>query len=250
MSASRSHHGALALKIVVTVLLLAWMAFSTDLDAIGATVRRLDAGVIGSALLCVLAQQAVLAWRWHRIVHWLGGTHWSLAQSLRWVFVALFFNQALPTAVGGDAVRIWALYRHGMARHVAIGSVAVERGSGLGLLALTIAMAVWLAPSVGGPRTESALLGASLLIVVVLIAALFTDKWLTRWLPSRAADIGARFANVMRSLLGALGPAPSLPPAAAWPRGLVCGPLSSSAAARDSSSTRACSSPSSAEPSC
>ena len=191
---------ALWLKVAVTLLLFGWIAQMTDFSALGSALRRLDLAVVGGALALVLAQQVVLAWRWHRIVNWLGG-RWSLAQSLRWVFVGLFFNQALPTAVGGDAVRMWALHRHGLSKQVAIGSVAVERGSGLALLALMIGAAVALSPrSLGGPEVERALLGGVFFIVAILTTAMFADKWLTRWLPPRLAEAGDRFGVAMRSL--------------------------------------------------
>ena len=188
------------LKVGVTLLLLAWITRMVDFTALAAALRHLDLAVFGAALVLVVAQQLVLAWRWHRIVNWLGG-RWSLAQSLRWVFVGLFFNQALPTAVGGDAVRMWALHRHGMPPQVAFGSVAVERGSGLALMALMIVAAVVLVPNgVGGPAVQHALPASALFIVAILTTAMFADKWLTRWLPARIAEAGDRFAAAMRSL--------------------------------------------------
>ncbi len=190
------------LKVLVTVLLFAWIARSTNLAALTAAVRRLDAGVVAAALLLIGGQQLMLAWRWQRIVRWLGH-EWPFMQSLRWVLVGLIFNQALPTTVGGDGMRIWALHRHGVPTQVALGSVVLERGSGLALMALMIAAAVLVAPrSLGGPGVESALLGSSLLLLVAMAAVLFADKWLTRWLPQRVAEMGARFGSAVRSLFG------------------------------------------------
>lgn len=191
---------ALWLKVGVTLLLFGWIARMTNLSALAAAMRQLDVAVIVAGVALVLAQQVVLAWRWHRIVNWLGG-RWSMAQSLGWVFVGLFFNQALPTAVGGDAVRILALHRAGMPPQVAVGSVAVERGSGLALLALMMAVAVALLPhNLSGPEVEHALLLSALFVLTILTTATFADKWLTRWLPARLAQAGDRFATAIRSL--------------------------------------------------
>ena len=193
-------HWVLSLKVGVTLLLLWWVFRSTDLASLALALGRLDAVVVAGALALVLLQQVVLAWRWHRILHWMGA-RWPFTQALRWVFVGLFFNQALPTAVGGDAVRVWALHRQGLPPHIAFGSVAVERGSGLALLALMIALAVLIAPGgLGSREIEGALLGSAVLIVLLLLAAVFADKWLTRWLPTRMAEAGARFGIAMRAV--------------------------------------------------
>jgi uncharacterized membrane protein YbhN (UPF0104 family) len=198
-NASRRWRLALWLKVIITGGLLAGLLWTTDLDALGQALWKLDAWVVVGALALVLLQQVVLAWRWHRILGWMGAS-WPLKQALRWVFVGLFFSQALPTSVGGDAVRVWALHRHGLSKQLAFGSVAVERGSGLALLSAMIGAAVMLTP-VGMVKgsVEAGLLASSALICVLLAAVVFADKWLTRWLPTRLSEPGARFGSLMRS---------------------------------------------------
>lgn len=188
------------LKIGLTALLLLWLLARLDLSAMKAAFVRLSAPAIGSALLLVLLQHLVLAWRWHRIVKWLGGT-WPLKDSLRWVLVGLFFNQALPTGVGGDAVRIWALRRAGQPASVAVGSVIAERGTGLVVLCLIVIAGILAGPpSLIDAGPGHALITASATLAGLLASLAVADHWLTRWLPARWAEACDRMAAALRSL--------------------------------------------------
>lgn len=60
-------------------------------------------------------------------------------------FVALFFNQFLPSTIGADVIRIWDASRSGLALRVAFGSVLLERLAHLAGLSLIAAVGatVW-----------------------------------------------------------------------------------------------------------
>ncbi len=61
--------------------------------------------------------------------------------SIRLQFVGLFFNSALPSSVGGDAVRIWLLTRGGFPFERALGGILIDRSSAVVALVMIVAAA-------------------------------------------------------------------------------------------------------------
>jgi uncharacterized membrane protein YbhN (UPF0104 family) len=58
---------------------------------------------------------------------------------LKIVLVGLFFNQVLPSGVGGDAVRAWRCHRLGIGVAAAIRSLVLDRVSGYLVLVILFA---------------------------------------------------------------------------------------------------------------
>jgi hypothetical protein len=57
---------------------------------------------------------------------------------VRITFIAQFFNQALPSTVGGDAVRIWMASREGSSLRLAAHCVLADRGIATAMLLLFV----------------------------------------------------------------------------------------------------------------
>jgi hypothetical protein len=81
-----------------------------------------------------------MAWRWQRLLA-ARGVHESLRRLVRTYFVGYAAGQVLPTALGGDASRIYeTARRHEGAGGAAAGTVLLERALG-GAATLTLAVA-------------------------------------------------------------------------------------------------------------
>ncbi|WP_195822453.1 lysylphosphatidylglycerol synthase transmembrane domain-containing protein [Roseobacter sp. MH60115] len=115
--------------------LLFWQ-FRDGLSQI-ARIERDDA-LFATALL--LFQPVLIGLRWHVLLG-LYGTRFSkrAAVGITWFSVAA--NQILPASVGGDAIRMFALSRHGETATIAIGSVVLDRI--FALVALILIMAAF-----------------------------------------------------------------------------------------------------------
>jgi uncharacterized membrane protein YbhN (UPF0104 family) len=88
-----------------------------------------------------------MAWRWQRLLA-ARGVHDSLARLVRTYFVGYAAGQVLPTALGGDASRIYeTVRRHQGAGAAAAGTVLLERA--LGGAATLVLAAVGFALAVG-----------------------------------------------------------------------------------------------------
>lgn len=176
------------LKIAISLSLMAWVLTSLDLAALSSLAIGIGWRPVLAAVALTVLQGLLLGWRWHRIIHWLGA--WlPPSQAVRWVFIGIFFNQAMPSSVGGDAVRIWYLHRLRMPPGVAFASVAIERLTGLMLLGLMVSAATLLRWNVLGPHAFAIpMVAAGPVLVGGLVLVAWVGRRPPRWLPPTLAN--------------------------------------------------------------
>ena len=95
--------------------------------------------------------------RWRLIVIRCGA-NLPLAQAFRYSMIATFFNQPLPSSVGGDAVRIWLIGQQSNWR-AATYSVLLDRVVGIVALAMVVVACLpWTLALIRNPVGRTALL--------------------------------------------------------------------------------------------
>jgi hypothetical protein len=109
--------------------LLAWALSRVDIGAAWAIVRQVSAVPLAAAIAAIAATMVLGAVRWQLLLK-LEGAQLSLATLLKIVLVGSFFNQMLPSGVGGDAVRVWRCREHGIGLGHAVRSILLDRVSG------------------------------------------------------------------------------------------------------------------------
>jgi uncharacterized membrane protein YbhN (UPF0104 family) len=120
-------------KLLVSAGLFWVIARSVDFGAVLHMLGMVHAGLLAAALAALLLQVVVLAWRWAMVTKILGhGLDW--ASLLRMTFVGQFFNQALPSSVGGDAVRIWMARKAGAGLRQSVHGVIADRAVATAML--------------------------------------------------------------------------------------------------------------------
>jgi uncharacterized protein (TIRG00374 family) len=129
----------LATKIAVSVGLLVLVLWNTDLSRLWARVRSMDPGWLLLAVTAYMAMMGVTVWRWHRLLD-AQHVHVPPRRLLESVWVSQFFNNFLPSNIGGDVVRIADTARAAGSKTLATTVVLVDRG--LGLLALLLVAAL------------------------------------------------------------------------------------------------------------
>jgi uncharacterized protein (TIRG00374 family) len=101
------------------------------------------------------------------------------------VLIGHFFNQALPSSVGGDAVRIWCAYRAGLNLSAAANTVIIDRALTLcSLLLLTAAGLPWLFEIITDPAARwalSAVIFSGVAGFGVLLALRRLPQFIARW---------------------------------------------------------------------
>jgi glycosyltransferase 2 family protein len=157
-----------AAKAAVTVLLLALLFGKIDYAATLRHLRDITPFTGLTGLLILYAALALATERW-RIVLRSTGCAFSGWNLFRLNLVGQFFNQALPSTIGGDGVRVWLLYQRGCSFAEAFNSVLIDRISGFVVLALT---SLYGLPTLV-ERLFAVPKGQTIVGVIVMIAALF-----------------------------------------------------------------------------
>jgi glycosyltransferase 2 family protein len=156
--------------------------------------------LLAAALAALLAANVVVALRWQLILSAETPSP-GVGALMKIVFVGLFFNQVLPTGVGGDAVRAWRCRKLGIGLGAAIRSILLDRACGYLVLVLVYAASL---PSLLRilPDTQQrsgvvAVLGVALFGVLAL---LFLDCLPRAILRIRAIEPLAELARQSRRL--------------------------------------------------
>ena len=165
-----------ALKLAVTAGLIYWFVLpGIDFDTVIDRMDRLSPGLLLIAGALIFFQNAfVVAWRWERVVAAIDRAlpPWRL---LKATIITLFFNQVLPSTIGGDGMRIWFLRGMGRTIGVAIRSVVIDRLIGFfGLLLLGLLGSLYLMARLedAGPVWVVAMVSLGGLVLIVLAPAL------------------------------------------------------------------------------
>ena len=178
----------LLLKAAIGLGLFVFIAMRVDLGAAFAFLRRAEPWAFLTATLLILFQHVFAAQRWTAVLKACGQRLPARTAFLAYL-EANFFNQAMPSTIGGDAVRLWRSCRAGLAFGPAAVGVILDRAFGLvvlALLALIGSAALW--GTAGGHRTGVVLAIGALLIVAVAIAGGLLSTFapaLARWNYSR-----------------------------------------------------------------
>jgi hypothetical protein len=157
---------SVAIKAAVTLSLIAWLLHRIDLMPLLQRVGRIDLALALAAIVLMMAQLLLTGWRWAMIARIIG-TPLTRAATIRLTLIGQFFNQTLPSAIGGDAVRAWLLSRDGLSLGKAVSGVFADRMVALILLVAVVgAMLPALYARVAAPE-----LRASVTLLVVATAA-------------------------------------------------------------------------------
>lgn len=105
----------------------------------------LNLWIFALAIACYTIGQMMVALRWYLLLR-TQHIHIGLAAAVRLHFLGLFYNNALPGAVGGDFVRAWYATKHTEKRWEAALSVFVDRGLGLMGMIVMAAFSYWILP--------------------------------------------------------------------------------------------------------
>lgn len=139
--ARRGRRGRTLLRLAVSAALIAWILRGTDLREVWGAFRTADVRyiLIGVSLIPLGYLSSVI--RWRLLLRSQGGDA-TLGFLFRSLMTGVFFNNFLPSTIGGDAVRVLDTMRSGVGRGTALTIIVVDRF--VGLLALMLFAAVGL----------------------------------------------------------------------------------------------------------
>jgi uncharacterized protein (TIRG00374 family) len=154
-------------KVGVSLALLAYLLSTTDLTALTRRVRSGDPLLLAGALALYTVTLALATWRWRLLLR-AQGYHAPMGHLSASYLVATFFNNFLPSNVGGDVIRVRDSSHLTGSTTASLAIVAIDRILGLGALYLLAVVAY----ALGGQtvrRLEGALPALLLLGVVFAV---------------------------------------------------------------------------------
>jgi uncharacterized protein (TIRG00374 family) len=152
----------LAAKVGVSIALLAYLLSTTDLTALEQRVRGGDLVLLAAAVALYAGMLALATWRWRLLLKAQGFPAPVRHLSASYL-VATFFNNFLPSNIGGDVIRVRDSSPLTGSTTTSVAVIAIDRILGLGALyALAVLAFVTGGPSVrhlAGARTVLLALG-------------------------------------------------------------------------------------------
>jgi len=160
-------------RLIVSAALLYFVLRSIDLTALWQRVRGMSPAWVLLALISYVFVQAISVWRWHRLLRaqHVDVTTETLRES---IWVSLFFNNFLPSNIGGDVVRIADTASAAGSKTLATTVVLVDRVLGLTALVVVASFGAFAASLVGihvpGARWLWIVAATGLLVAIPVIA--------------------------------------------------------------------------------
>ncbi len=170
---------ALALKFLVSGFLIWFLMRNIDLGAAGERLADVSLGTLVAAGAVLLVQMVIGGFRW-RAVSRAVRAPLEFAQALRLFYIGAFFNQTLPSSVGGDAVRIYMAYKTGLDLKGAVNGVMLERVAAVLALVILVDVTQPFFLSEVDETTAGWLLPAVVLVTFAAVAGLIFLMMLDR----------------------------------------------------------------------
>lgn len=190
-----SRGGSRLLRASISAVLLVYLLSRADLASIWTTVRSADPLWLGVAFALHVPGYLISAVRW-RLLLLTQRIRVPLRLLLDSYLVGTFFNQLLPTTVGGDVVRVYDTTRYSQAPEASLLAVVVERLTGILALGVFALFGLFVSVQrVAGVRLTG--------IVVLMLGLTFVPLWFV-WSPRRSEPVLRLFRRLGGRRLEAL----------------------------------------------
>ena len=186
------------MRLLVTAGLLWALLANADLSRAKELLGHVSFPLLAAGAAALLATSPFSALRWHIVLaaETTPPGRWTL---LKLVLVGLFFNQALPSGVGGDAVRAWRCHRLGIGVAAAIRSIVLDRVSGyvvmVALFAAGLPVLLRILPDVRQRYGVVVLLGGALCGLLALFLIDHLPRRLLRFRPMAELAVLSRLGR-------------------------------------------------------
>ncbi|MCW8915639.1 MAG: flippase-like domain-containing protein [Magnetovibrio sp.] len=181
MTSNTRRHLFLALKLVISVVLVGMLLQSVGAEDAFLRMIEIDPLWLMASIGFGFAQMVLGTFRWQLVLKSIKAKM-SWVQLLRFNFIGGFFNQTLPSSVGGDAVRGFMAYRAGLGVGAAVNSILLDRIATVIGLVLLVAVMTFMhgATLEGGEWFTSSVMSVVLVALCGLVVLMVMDRMPTR----------------------------------------------------------------------
>jgi uncharacterized protein (TIRG00374 family) len=135
-----------SIRVFISAGLISYLVIQADLDKILEVISHIGAGsgtpYFLGALLVSLITVYLMSIRW-RIIMQAYQAKISTHQLFGFYLIGLFFNNFLPTSIGGDVVRVYRVSSHTRTKTNAIASIVIERMMGIAATLMMVIIALF-----------------------------------------------------------------------------------------------------------
>lgn len=174
------------LRLLITCGIFYLIFNRVDFKGVIATMAQTNIGFLLLAVVFQFLSTFIASYRWKLVMQRLDFGQ-NFVFYLRSYFKGSFFNQGLPTSIGGDAIRVIDVSRNGHRKRDAFYGVAVDRGLGLVGLLIANLLANMLAPDLL-PRNVFIILNVLVVLGIIgFVVAYYINriKLLEQWVMTR-----------------------------------------------------------------
>lgn len=178
------------IKVIFSLGLLIYLIYLANPQKILEIISRIWTG--GHIIYFLLAIQTfiialiIYAWRWQVLLRGYQ-LNISIIQLFNFYLIGLFFNNFLPTGIGGDIIRIYSLIQKAGERTIGFASVMTERLLGIAsTLVITLISLIWLL----GSFSTNRILYINIFLLCIIL--LFFYLVLNRKYPDSFAEKGKK----------------------------------------------------------
>ncbi len=196
------------IKLIITIAIFFFIAGNIEVDKTIEILKQASVLFIFFAISIQVLQVFVANIRWRMILNYMS-IHVKYFQLLRYLWIGLFFNQTLPSSVGGDAMRGYCLYNsHGCTTSESTIVVLLDRFVGLlglvFLILLLLPLSLYLLT--GESSKELVLIAISLFFILTgIIFTLDVNPFVKRLIPQKFEALFS-FSKNSRNLIFSKNP--------------------------------------------
>jgi uncharacterized protein (TIRG00374 family) len=166
-----------ALRLTVAVGLTGYILWKSDPSAVAAAAAGLDWRLVGVAILLVLVDRALMAYRWVSLLCTIDPGHRPpTAPLMRVFFISTFAGTFLPASIGGDVVRSYGLTRLKVAAGDAVASVVMDRMLGVASILLMALVGLTLARNLADNAAIVAALAVAAAACLAALLLIFSPR--------------------------------------------------------------------------
>lgn len=122
--------GRIAVVVVGLIAGIIWLSKEQRWENLVGIFRRMNLGIFAATLAVFIGANLIIALRWWLLLR-TQSIYIDYWPAVRLHFLGLFYNNFMPSSVGGDVIRAWYVTKHTEKKFEAALSVLVDRVIGL-----------------------------------------------------------------------------------------------------------------------
>ena len=191
----------LSIKIIITFMLLYLIIININIYDVFKIIRNVDYMYILISMLILFLQLIIANFRWYLVLKYLS-TPVSISTLYSYLWVGNFFNQALPSSVGGDALRVFYLHKNSNTSiNRSTLSVVLDRVTGVTGLVLLIVLSIpFLYTITGFSNVFISIISFIVLLILAIVALASMDLFFKIFPHWKIINIAHRFSKQARML--------------------------------------------------